>query len=319
MKPSRVNRRTALTGLAGAAASAAGALTPRRARAAATRIRVLTDPGDSTAVPFYAADRGFFAEAGLDAEIGLMANGGVIVPAVIGGAAEFGVASITTVAFAHLRGVPLLAVCPSAIYTDRAPTSELLVGPGSPIRTARDLEGKTVAVAGLNTNSDIATKAWIDKNGGNSKSSNYVEFSYSAMIPALMDGRVDAALLVEPTLTIAKRDGCRVLALAYGAVAPQYCGGCFVAMQAWLAENADLAQRFVEAMGRAAVWANGHHAESLAIVARYLKLDPQTLGTMTRAIYSPRLEPAQVQPLIDVAARYGALARSFPAREIIWS
>jgi ABC-type nitrate/sulfonate/bicarbonate transport system substrate-binding protein len=92
----------------------------------------------------------------------------------------------------------------------------------------------------------------------------------------------------------------------------------YVVRTAWLADNADVAKRFVDAMADAATWANGHQKESLEIVARSLKLDPATLGGMTRAVYAGHLEAVELQPVIDVSVRYGALAASFPAREIIW-
>jgi NitT/TauT family transport system substrate-binding protein len=309
-----VNRRAALLG---ATASAAAAVPAMRVFAAGTPLRVLASPGDSSATPFYADARGYFTRAGLDVKVDIMANGGVIVPAVVGGAAQIGGTSVTTLALAHERGVPLVAICPTALYSDRAPTSELLVAKDSPLRTARDLAGKTIAVNGLNTNSHIATMAWIDKNGGDSKASKYVEFVYSEMVPALAEGHVDAALFIEPTLTLAKRIG-RVFALAYGAIAPHFYLGVNVVTTAWLAANGDVAKRFVDAMAEAANWANGHHAESLEILARVLKLDPATLGGMTRAVYAGRLDPNELQPIIDVSVRYGALPTSFPAREIIW-
>lgn len=308
-----MKRRTALA----AVAAACVAVPAVRARAAGPTLRVLTSPGDSSATPFYGDDRGFFAKAGLDVQVEVMANGGVIVPAVVGGAAQIGGTSVTTLALAHLRGVPVVAICPTSIYSDRSPTSELLVAKDSPIRTARDLAGKTIAVNGLNTNSHIATMAWIDKNGGNAKDSKYVEFVYSEMLPALAEGHVAAALFIEPTLTLAKKIG-RVLALAYDAIAPHFYLGVYVATTSWLAANGDVAKRFVDAMADAGTWANGHHKESLPIVARYLKLEPATLAEMTRAVYAGRLDPVEMQPLIDVSVRYGAIESSFPAREIIW-
>jgi hypothetical protein len=38
---------------------------------------------------------------------------------------------------------------------------------------------------------------------------------------------------------------------------------------------------------------------------------------MTRTIAGTSLLPAQIQPVIDSAAKYGALKRAFPAKEVI--
>ncbi len=306
-------KRRQVLGTLAAAAAAAPAINVR----AADTLRVLTSPGDSSATPFYAADRGIYKKYGLDVQVDVMANGGVIVPAVVGGAAQIGGTSVSTVAAAHERGVPLVALTPTSLYDHNAPTSLLLVAKDSPLRTARDLAGKTIAVNGLNTNSHIASMAWIDKNGGDAKASKYVEMVYSEMVPAITEGHVAAGLVIEPTLTVAKKTA-RVFALAYDAIAPHFYLGVNVARTDWVNANPDVAKRFVQAMAEAAVWANAHRGESLPIVAKYLKLDPATLAGMTRATYTDKMDPGEMQPLIDVSVKYGALPTSFPAKEIVW-
>jgi hypothetical protein len=39
---------------------------------------------------------------------------------------------------------------------------------------------------------------------------------------------------------------------------------------------------------------------------------------MNRATYTTALVPAEMQPAIDVAARYGAIAQSIPAQSLIF-
>lgn len=309
-----MNRRQALGCLS---AAFAPALPATAVRAVGAPLQVFAAAGDASSTALYAQERGFFTKAGLDVHVEVLANGGVTVPAVVGGAAQVGGTSVPTLALAYERGVPLAAIFPAAIYSNRAPTSELLVAKDSPLRTARDLSAKTVAVNGLNTISHIATMAWIDKNGGESKSVKYIELIYSAMIPALAQGHIDAALFIEPDLTLAKSVG-RVLAPVYDAIGPHFYLGVYVATTSWLSENKDSAKRFVDAMGNAASWANSHHRESLEILARSLKVAPATLRGMTRATFAERLDPAEMQPVIDVSVRYGTLKTSVAASQIIW-
>jgi hypothetical protein len=66
------------------------------------------------------------------------------------------------------------------------------------------------------------------------------------------------------------------------------------------------------------VWANSNEAQSGQILAKYSNIDPRVLGTMTRSHYAERLDPALLQPLIDVAAKY-AKFNSFPAQELIYA
>jgi hypothetical protein len=39
---------------------------------------------------------------------------------------------------------------------------------------------------------------------------------------------------------------------------------------------------------------------------------------MLRVDYAPRFTAAEMQPVIDLAARYGGLPSTFPADELVW-
>jgi hypothetical protein len=38
---------------------------------------------------------------------------------------------------------------------------------------------------------------------------------------------------------------------------------------------------------------------------------------MVRSYYGEKLDPALLQPVVDAAAKYGAIAKSFPAADVI--
>jgi hypothetical protein len=47
-------------------------------------------------------------------------------------------------------------------------------------------------------------------------------------------------------------------------------------------------------------------------------LKPDVLKTMTRSIYGEKLDPSQVQPVIDTTAKYTG-SPSFPATKLIFT
>jgi hypothetical protein len=47
-------------------------------------------------------------------------------------------------------------------------------------------------------------------------------------------------------------------------------------------------------------------------------MDPAVAATMLRVDYAPRFVKAEMQPVIDLAARYGGLTASFPADELVY-
>lgn len=106
---------------------------------------------------------------------------------------------------------------------------------------------------------------------------------------------------------------------AGGAVGKKYYITTWFATEAWLNAHAAEGGTFVNVMHQTALWANTHHAESAEILRRYAKLTPETMATMVRSTYgdAPRLEPPMLQPVIDVAVKYGTTAPT-SAADLIW-
>jgi len=135
------------------AAAATGALTrPARAQATQTlRLGILST--ESAAAAHYANDLGFFTKAGLDVTITVMGNTPSIVAAVVAGALDIGYTTIDSVASIHSHGIPLAVIAPATDYIDPITlnTAGVLVRPDSPIRTAKDFKGKTIASPALHS------------------------------------------------------------------------------------------------------------------------------------------------------------------------
>lgn len=307
-------RRRAFVRVALAAPLAGSALA---ARAAAAPVRFLTVRSESGAAPIYAAAMRTFERAGVDVAVSELQSGAAVLEAVIGGSAEIGVSNPVSLAEAYERGVPLACVAPTVYYSRASANSLLMVAKSSPIRSARDLDGKTVAVNGLRNTPELAVHAWVDANGGDAKSLRFIEIPFSSMGAALERGQVAAAFFAEPMLSQV-RDRLRVLGDAYGAVAPKFYTGAFFAMRRYAAANAEIVARIAAALDRTAAWANAHPAETAAIMAKLQHLDVARVEATVRSIYAERLEPRYLQPPIDLAVRYGVLAKPLDAAALVW-
>jgi NitT/TauT family transport system substrate-binding protein len=301
-----------------AAAIAAGlAAPPLRPAFAADAVRFITVASESGAAAVYASERGFFRAAGLDADVTLMQNGGSVLPAVLGGSADFGVSNPISLALAFAHGAPVACIAATVYYRSTAPTSLLMVAPNSPVRTARDLTGKTVAVNGLRNTPQLSTQAWIDKNGGDSKRVGFIEVPFLEMGEALVTGRVDAAFFAEPMLSEV-RDRLRVLGDPYGAIAPQFLTGSFFTTRTYAQAHPGVVVRVARALRQAATWANANPQDTAPILARVEKLDLARVRTMARSSYAEELRAADLQPPLDVATTYGVLTAPVDARALIW-
>jgi NitT/TauT family transport system substrate-binding protein len=300
---------SALLFAAGSPTTAADALLP---------LNLGTLGGDATAEGFYAQDLGFFKAAGLDVKMTVMLNGAALTSAMSSGALDIGVSSVGVVAMAHEHNLPVRFVAPAAVYTNKARTTMLMVPLDSTARTGADLNGQVVAVNGIKDLTQFTSAAWIDKNGGDVRTVKFIEIPFSEMATALQQHRVAAALMTEPFASAAKAVA-RVLGNAGAAVADKYLVMGWFAQDTWSAQNGETIRRFRAAIAKAGVWGNAHPDESAAILARYSKMSVETIRTMARAKYDTTgtLDPALIQPVIDAAAKYGSIANSFPAAELI--
>lgn len=303
--------------LLAAALSLGGSTAGRAADAPLTVVNLINLPADNSAEVYYATDMGFFRDAGLDVHITPMTNSGAIIAALAGGGGDIGNSVVGSVADARAKGIPVLFLAPAGMSDIASPTAALIVAKDSPIKTAAELNGKVVAVSGLNDLTYFATRAWIDKNGGNSASVKFVELPFPAMGAAVESHRVDAAYTVEPFYAMLG-DNVRLLGRASAGVAPRYMATGWIATESWLASHADVALRFAAAIHRTAIWANAHHAESAVILTKYLKIDPTVAAKMYRAPYALSLDPRLIQPAIDTAAKYTG-ERPVPANSLIWA
>lgn len=298
------------------ALATAAALAPTLARAQTPTIRIATGLADSYAVPLYANDGGFFTRAGLNVALTLLPNGGAVSQAIAGNAVDVGIADVTNVANSAIAGVPLAFFAGGGLYLSSAPTTLLFVDKNSTLRTAKDLSGQTVAVVALASISSLGVREWLRKGGADVDSVKLIELPYAQMIPSLQRGQIGAALLSEPFIADF-RDQTRLLGKAFDAIADSFYISGWIASRDWLGKNPDLLGKLRAAAYDAARWANTHHDDTAPIFAKYAKLTLDRIRSMTRVTFATSLDARQIQPVLDVAFRYGQIQRQTRAADIM--
>jgi NitT/TauT family transport system substrate-binding protein len=309
-----VSRRTIL-GYLGAATATNGVLF-RPAFAQTTSLNIAAVPIEVSAEPFYANDAGFFKAAGIVPTFMGGNTGPAIAAGVASGAIDIGMSNSVSLVQARGHGLPFVIVAAGSIYTAKVATDLMVVPKSSAITRGRDLTGKTVGVSVLNGIPHYASRAWIDADGGDSSATKFVEIYHPEMIAALAQGRVDAASLSEPYLTPARAAN-RAIGAPEDAIAPEFVLTVHFTTLAWAKANPDLLRRYVTAIAKTAQWANAHPDLVVPILAKYSKQPEDAVRTMQRATFSDTLVARQLQPVIDVTAKYGNIAR-FPAEEMLY-
>ncbi len=308
------SRAAALTGIAALAAA------PAIVRGAdLAPIRIGAAPTDATAQHLYAQDLGMFTAAGLSAEIQPMRTSASLIAAIVGGSLDVMTSTVVSIALAHNKGIDMRVIAEGNVYDGPPPQAAIVVAPNSTIKNGADLSGKTVAVNGLGDLTQVAIAAWIDANGGDSKSVKLIEVPFSGVGAALAQGRIDAALLVEPFTAAARAAGqIKILGDPQAAIGRGYMVTGWYAKADWLNANRDTARRFVDVMLQTAKWGNAHHPESAAILAKYVGMTADAIQTSPRAVYGEKpIQPAMIQPVLDFSTKYIGLEKT-SAAALIW-
>jgi len=303
--------------VAAGAATAPWWLDAARAQSSMT-IRAAMIPIEPASSIYYAADNGFFTKAGLDVQIAQNPSTPALAAAVASGTYDIAYAPISTLAVAHSRGLPFVAIAPGIMTQPGEIAGAIMLPVNSPIKTAKDFNGKTFGCAGLGTIAEYQPRAWIDKYGGDSTTVKFIEIPFPETIAALNAGRIDASYLVEPFITIAIKSGTvRLLTTGDDAIAPRFLSTAWYATSQWASAHPDLVARFTAAMLEAARWANANQDKVVPILSKYLRADPVITAAAHRAVFAEHLVPADMQPWINVTAKYAKFP-AFPATDLIY-
>jgi NitT/TauT family transport system substrate-binding protein len=299
-----------------ASALAAAATGPVLAQS--TALRCASAPDDDVSSFLYARDNGLFSKAGMDVTIDRLNSGAAVAAAVAGGSLELGKSSVISLIAAHQKGLPFVVIAPAGMYDADHPDVAMLVAKDATIRTARDVVGKTVAVSALGDLYAIANSAYIDASGASWKDVKYLEMPSASAPDALVNHRVDAVTLATPALSMALAAGkVRVLGHPFDAISKHFLRAAWFTTKSYAVKNADLIARFRRVIETASAEVNAHPATTVKALAAFSGMDPDVISHMPRALAGTTLDAKLLQPTIDAAYRYGAIASRFDAQELM--
>jgi len=280
-------------------------------------IRVASSPNDDLGAMLFALQSGLFREADFNVTLQAANSGSAVAAGVVGGAFDIGKISAIPIINAYVRGVPLSIVFPNKLRVAGRPTDDaLVVASGSPIRTAKELNGKTVAVAALKDTTWITACAWIDANGGDSSSVQFVEMPLSAVASALEADRIQAGCALQPYTQAGVRSGkTRILGDLDSAIAAHFLQSAWCTTPTWAAANRHAVAAFANTMAASARYCNAHPDKVSPLVADFTHLDAATITEM-RTTFAVRSDPSELVPWVDVCVRYKLIPQKFDVREL---
>jgi len=316
-----LTRRKFLGAAATAGLAAAGAaVLPWDRALAQTKLTVGTMKIGDLSPFFLALEKAFFKDVGLDINVAAMVGGAAIGPALASGSLNIGWTNVVSLYQGHLQGFDFRFIANGAI--NKRGTNDVFgfqVAVDSPIRSAKDLEGKTCASNTLRNIIHVAGMHWIDSNGGDSSKVKWIELPFPQMEPSLVNKQIDGFVAVEPFVTIPSKVNKKTKVLGYplGGIAPRLLIASYFASEAWIQKNVETVKAFVTALNRGIDAHNANPEEAKVVLAKHTGLKPELLKELVVPAFEKKILGSDLQPMMDVSLRYKLIEKKFPPAEVI--
>lgn len=234
---------------------------------------------EGSAVPYYipiymGIELGYFAEEGLEVDY-LFGSASDIIRNVAVGNVEFGFPNGEPVITARAQGIPVNVI--HTTYQHGLGATIFLKDSG--IKTPADLRGNRVAVTSYGSSNYVQLQVLLKKNGMALKDVKLEIIGTEAIIPALVNKRVDAICFSMLRTFELKYQGIEVEEFKSDEFLPSF-GNVVVTGDKILKENPDLAVRFTRALSRVMAYLSDPENMKTATAITIQKYAPTYTGTV---------------------------------------
>ncbi|MCZ2806739.1 ABC transporter substrate-binding protein [Modestobacter sp. VKM Ac-2983] len=252
-------------------------------------------------------EQGFFEERGIELELVPGSGGAAAVPGVVAGDFDFAFGNVTSLLLAQTQGLPLQIVSNGTASTGDPATdfSAVVVPADSPVQTAADLAGKTVAVNNFKNIGEVTIRKAVEDAGGDSSTVNFVELPFPDMPAAIANGNVDAAWVVEPFVTVATGQGARAVVRNFAEPVEDLTVATYFTTEQMLAENPDLVDDFQAAMTESLQYAQENPDELRRIITTYTSITPETAEQIALPSFPEEINVESMETVAELMAEYG--------------
>lgn len=266
-------------------------------------LRVASLPIADLGAYFYALEEGLFARHGLEVEDTSVAGGAAGIAAMTGGSVDLTYTNNVSLLLSASQGLPIAIASGANLNQPSGESDMASLIAGREIRSAADLEGRTVAVNALNNINWLYTRAWLRDQGVDPDSVRYVELEFPDQPAALLSGKVQATLIPEPFASGLVARGAHVLASPYrmGTGEQTYIAS-FAAKREFAHQSADTIRRFRAALDEAiaGIERPGGRRRLAAAMAARTKLPAEAAERVTLPVYTTAISQPLLEEMTDV-------------------
>ena len=262
-------------------------------------------------IPWLAEKQGFFKEHGVDVTINTDMANTSIVPSLVGGRIQGVVGTWPTIPLLVASGVEVLGVA-NMVTVNKDDSLGAYVTANSPIKSASDLKGKTLAVSSLGNSGELNARRVVARAGLKRSDVKLVAIPFSEQPVALRTGRIDAAMMSEPYVTLTQKD------TKLRRIAPAAPDGETIPINALLVtrafadKNPETVKRLQAAVAEGVKYAQDNPAAVRAALTAYAGIAPAIASNpdLKLPIWSSApVSPETLQGIADDMKKYGIIKK----------
>ncbi|MFI9551488.1 ABC transporter substrate-binding protein [Nonomuraea endophytica] len=281
-----------------------------------TELKVAALPIIDNAALYVAMKNGLFEKEGLKVTPIQIQAGPQGVPMLLNGEADIIFANYVSMFQANDTGA--LKVKILAEGSRAAPQSlSIMALPDSPIRTPKDLEGKTINVQVLRNFQELALTQVLKQHGVDPTKITYVPVTFQDLVPAWQKGQIDAAYVGEPMVTsLTDKLGARKILDPASGPAAEFPISGYVTTQDWFAQNPAASAGFQRAIHAAGKLMADRRAVT-QVLPEFTQVDRATAERVTLPFFPIADEPVRLQRVADWMSQAGWLAKPLDVKSIM--
>jgi NitT/TauT family transport system substrate-binding protein len=225
----------------------------------------------------------------------------------VAGDFQFAFGNVTSVLLAASQGLPLQVVAEGNSSTGDPETdfSAVVVAADSPIRSAADLAGRTVAVNNFKNIGEVTIRKAVEDAGGDSAGINFIELAFPDMPAAVAGGDVDAAWVVEPFVTVATGQGARKVLANFAEAVDDLTVATYFTTEQVIAEEPELVDDFQAAIQESLQYASDNPDEVRRIITTYTQITPEVAAQMALPAFPQEIDVESMKTVAELMQEYG--------------
>ena len=284
-------------------------------------LTVATIPITDLAPLYVGMKQGFFADEGLKVKPKVGTTGGAVpVAQVQSGAAEFGWTNTVSLIIARSKGLKLQFVTRGARGGSSRKTGggSIMVKRDSPVRSLKELEGKTISMPSLQSIATLTTSRALEKQGVDPKTVKFIVVPFPQSIPVLESGRVDAAFVAEPFRTAGLRAGHKEISFPLPETAPDYITAGYFATDKYVAANRDVVDRFARAVHKSFAYSAANPQAMRDVIPTFTEIPPPVAQKITLPDFRAYTDISTIELAADLAKKYGYIKEKPDLSELVY-